>query len=133
MEKQFDNKDRNRYYGLRIGDIVDLKGADGKVCQPNAEVIEYGSDNNRVEVRLMSGNTCDWVAEWCDIVVKVENRIKEQPKPTDEQIIEKLALKLNNNGNVDELRDYGCLGLLTPKELTAAFYNDIKKELCGTM
>jgi len=85
MGKVFDNKDRTRYYGLRIGDIVDLKGVDGKVAQANAEVIKYGSDNNRVEVRLMSGNTCDWVAEWCDIVVRVEDRIK--PQRTDKPIV----------------------------------------------
>jgi hypothetical protein len=83
MTKTFSNNDRSRYYGLRIGDIVDLKGVDGKVCQPNAEVIEYGSDNNRVEVRLMSGSTCDWVAEWCDIVVRVEDRACSATKNLD--------------------------------------------------
>jgi len=85
MNKKFDNEDRNRYYGLRKGDIVDLKSPDGKVCQRNAEVIEYGGDNNRVEVRLMSGNTTDWVAEWCNIVVRVEDRIK--PQRTDKPVV----------------------------------------------
>jgi hypothetical protein len=76
MKKPFDNETRSRYYGLRKGDIVDLKGIDGKVCHPNAEVIEYGfMDNNRVIVRLMSGSETDWVAEYCNIIVKVEDRI----------------------------------------------------------
>ena len=122
MNKNFDNLERFRYYGLRIGDIVDLKGVNGKVISPNAEVIDYGSDNNRVQVKDMKGNEFDWVAEWCEIIVKVEDRIKEQPKLTEDYIITKLALKLNNNANIDELRDYGCLGLLTPKELTADFF-----------
>ena len=87
MKKEFDNEDRNRYYGLRKGDIIDLIGADGKVCQPNAEVVEYGGDNNRLEVRLMNGNTIDWVAEWCDIVVRIEDRIKEHPIRTDKPIV----------------------------------------------
>jgi hypothetical protein len=56
-----------------------------------------------------------------------------EEKKTDEEIITKLASQLTNGGNVDELRDYGCLGFLTPKELVSAFYNDIKSELCGTM
>ena len=85
MSKTFDNENRSRYYGLRIGDIVDLKGVDGKVCYPNAEVVEYGSDNNRVEVRSMNGNTRDWVAEWCNIVVRVEDRIK--PQRTDKPVV----------------------------------------------
>jgi hypothetical protein len=76
MNKKFENGDRLRYYGLRIGDIVDLKGVNGKVISPNAEVIDYGAgDNNKVTVRDMKGNEFDWVAEWCDIVVKVEDRI----------------------------------------------------------
>lgn len=78
MKKEFDNVKRQRYYGLRKGDIVDLKGLNGLVCHANAEVVEYGlMNNNKVVVRLMNGNECEWVAEWCNVVVKVENR---QPK-----------------------------------------------------
>lgn len=75
------NTDRRRHYGLRIGDIVDQKGLDGKSCG-EAVVIEYGFfDNNRVMVRKKDGTITDWVAEWCDIIVKVEDvKTKENEK-----------------------------------------------------
>jgi hypothetical protein len=76
MKKTFDNVDRDRYYGLRVGDIVDLKSIDGKILYENAEVINYGfMDNNRVMVKLVSGSETNWVAEWCAIIIKVEDRI----------------------------------------------------------
>jgi hypothetical protein len=76
MKEIFDNKDRTRYYGLRKGDIVNLKGVNGDVGYLNAEVIDYGfMDNNRVIVRRANGEETDWVAEWCQMVTKVEDRI----------------------------------------------------------
>ena len=75
MEKVFDNVDRDRYYGLRVGDTVNLRGLDGKALYVNAEVINYGfMDNNRVTVRLANGNETNWVAEWCEIIIKVEDK-----------------------------------------------------------
>jgi len=73
MEK-FDNKERHRYYGLRIGDLVELNYTQ-KPEPPKAEVIEYcAGDNNRVLLRLEDGSETDWVAEWCTIITKVEDR-----------------------------------------------------------
>ena len=73
---KFDNKERNRYYGLRIGDIVSPKGIDGKEwSKGKAEVIEYGfMDNNAVYIRVEDGTETKWVAEWCEIITKVEDR-----------------------------------------------------------
>lgn len=86
MEK-FDNKDRTRYYGLRIGDLVKLNGVFGKEFKDGkAEVVDYGSDNNRVQIKSEKGFITDWVAEWCDIVTKVEDRnrlVKVRYKKTD--------------------------------------------------
>jgi hypothetical protein len=73
---KFDNKDRNRYYGLRVGDLVQIEA--GLQSAPkilNAEVIDYGfMDNNRVVLKLERGEETDWVAEWCKIITKVEDR-----------------------------------------------------------
>jgi hypothetical protein len=130
--KVFDNANRHRYYGLRIGDIVDARGISGIPIYKNVEVHEYsGFDNNRVVLKLASGNTCDWVAEWCTIITKVEDRNK---KPyNNSQIIDKLAKELSKNisgnDNIDALCYFGSLGLMTCRELVTAFYNDIKKEI----
>jgi predicted kinase len=42
------------------------------------EVVEYGyGDNNRVYVKIEGGDeVTDYVAEWCDIVTKVEDKVK---------------------------------------------------------
>jgi hypothetical protein len=70
----FDNKERRRYYGLRIGDTVKLLYGFNKT-EPTAEVIEYGlMDNNSVKVRLEDGRAIDWVAEWCEIITKIEDK-----------------------------------------------------------
>ena len=72
----FDNSERRRYYGLRIGDIVSPKGISGEEWHRGiAEVVNYGSDNNRVEIKSKDGTITDWVAEWCDIITKVEDRL----------------------------------------------------------
>jgi hypothetical protein len=75
MKKIFDNVDRDRYYGLRVGDTVNLRGLDGKTLFENAEVISYGfMDNNRITVKLANDNETNWVAEWCEIVTRVEDK-----------------------------------------------------------
>jgi hypothetical protein len=70
----FDNESRDRYYGLRVGDLVSPKGLDGKEFNGKGEVIDYGSDNNRVIIKFEDGTITDWVAEWCDIILKVEEK-----------------------------------------------------------
>ncbi len=74
MEK-FTNEERTRYYGKRIGDIVSVRGLNSKYLYTNVEVVDYGFlDNNRIVVRLPDGTLDDVVAEWCDIITKVEDR-----------------------------------------------------------
>ena len=70
----FDNKERHRYYGIRVGDIVECDMSGLPLLR--AEVITYGSmDNNKVLVRdLDSGEELWHVAEWLRIVEKVEDR-----------------------------------------------------------
>lgn len=71
----FGNEKRARYYGLRVGDIVSPKGLDGKQwIKGVAEVIDYGVDNNCVLIKSNDGTTSEWVAEWCEIITKVEDR-----------------------------------------------------------
>lgn len=71
MEKEFTNEKRSRYYGLRVGDIVKCKAYNIN----KAEVAAYSfSDNNRVELLLPDGKAISAVAEWCEIITKVEDR-----------------------------------------------------------
>jgi hypothetical protein len=83
MTKEFDNENRNRYYGLRKGDIVFL-GFKSQSPRKLAEVVGYGfMDNNRVYVKTEDGEETDYVAEWCEILVKVEER--QTLKKTDDR------------------------------------------------
>lgn len=71
------NLDRRRWYGLRPGDIVDIRhpGTDTKT---RGRVVKlHGLDNNGCTVRVRRGRTVQEikaVCEWCDIVRKVEDR-----------------------------------------------------------
>ena len=78
----FNNEKRTRYYGLRVGDIVSCEGRTLKQFTGEAKVVEYGfTDNNRVVVE-QNGHRFDCVAEWLDIVKKVEDIEKEEaPAP----------------------------------------------------
>jgi len=78
METTFDNIERRRYYGKRIGDTVSLKNLNGKEFS-KAEVIGYTHDNNKIEVKLPDGTTTSWVAEWCDIITRVEDKKQTRP------------------------------------------------------
>jgi hypothetical protein len=70
-EKPFDNSARRRYYGLRVGDIVKSKAHNISY----AVVIEYGLfDNNSVMVKEIDKEPRKVVAEWCEIITKVEDR-----------------------------------------------------------
>lgn len=79
MNKIFTNEKRTRYYGLRVGDIIQ-HSAFGIEFQ--GEIIELGgSDNNCVYVkREDNGESVKAVAEWCKIITKVEDR-KEEISP----------------------------------------------------
>ena len=77
VKTEFDNKERHRYYGLRVGDLVQIRtGMQNNPIMIDAEVIAYGFlDNNRVILKLESGEETSWVAEWCKIITKVEDRV----------------------------------------------------------
>lgn len=73
MEKTFDNVDRNRYYGIRVGDIVKYNVSPLDKDEKEYKVVRYGfMDNNRVYLQDSEGNVLPAVAEWCVIVKKVE-------------------------------------------------------------
>ena len=69
------NKDRTRYYGKRIGDLVKIYDSFRKKWEI-AEVVEYGfSDNNRLKYKLLlNEDIVNWTAECSEIVIKVEDR-----------------------------------------------------------
>ena len=67
----FDIQDRNRYYGLKVGDIVTVSGLEGQ-----HEVVRYGvSDNNRVIVKSVKVDSVEYraVAEHCTVITKVDD------------------------------------------------------------
>lgn len=73
MTDTFDNINRTRYYGLRKGDTVKIT-VFGMVNK-HAEVIDYDpTDNNRVILKFDDGQISPYVAEWCTIITKVEDK-----------------------------------------------------------
>jgi len=69
----FDNESRSRYYGLRVGDTVELTPLPNIVKR--CDVVGYGiCDNNSVYVQDQHGDIYQCVAEWCKIVEKVEDK-----------------------------------------------------------
>jgi hypothetical protein len=80
----FTNEKRNRYYGIRVGDIV-------KYYTHEGEVIELDPmNNNSVLIKTESKpvfKNIKAVAEWCEIITKVEDRedIKYGPTGDDER------------------------------------------------
>lgn len=69
----FTNEKRTRYYGKRVGDtVINSHGH----WPGNAEVVALGfTDNNRVTVKRESdGHTFDEVAEWLQVVKKVDDK-----------------------------------------------------------
>lgn len=67
----FDNSERRRYYGLRVGDIIRCYA----YGITKAEVVGYGFlDNNAVMVQEEGKEPRKVIAEWCDIITKVEDR-----------------------------------------------------------
>jgi hypothetical protein len=69
--KVFLNEARKRYYWLRVGDVVGCKA----YRVDEGEVVELGGpDNNKVFVRIGVDRVISCVAEWCEIIIKVEEK-----------------------------------------------------------
>lgn len=78
MQLKFDNKDRRRYNGIRVGDQVihhfRQTSIAGKENSPGQVVELGGSDNNCVFVHWKGDRTAmAEVAEWLKIIAKVED------------------------------------------------------------
>ena len=72
---EFDNKNRTRYYGLRVGDIVKYR-VPGDEYEPDTYIVVHlmEMDNNRVLIQnKKTGEQYKAVAEWCQIVTKIED------------------------------------------------------------
>ena len=81
MSKPWDNENRTRYYGKRVGDIVEYT-CGWPVRKERATVVGYAvGDNNRIF--LQQGKEKAWAstAERCTVVERVEDR---KIKPHDE-------------------------------------------------
>ncbi len=76
MNKDFDNINRTRYYGVRVGDIVEVENfSHDKRPKVKGTVMAYGfMDNNKVWINTEGDITRGCVAEWCKIITKVEDR-----------------------------------------------------------
>lgn len=101
MEKKiFDNAERRRYYGIRIGDIVE-ENAFG--IKTRGEVMGYGLlDNNKVYANVEGDLTIDFIPEWCTIITRVEDR-------TDRFKDMKFLMVTDKNG----YRDYEITGFFS--------------------
>ena len=74
--KEFTNEDRTRRYGKRVGDRVKYKYYNHSF---DAVVIDLGYfDNNRISVKMDDGVVIDCVAEYCEIIEKVEDIQKQE-------------------------------------------------------
>ena len=70
---EFNNWERNRYYGVRVGDEVEEHFGDRITTK--GTVVDYGfMDNNAVFVEREDGKVVSCVAEWCTIIKKVEDK-----------------------------------------------------------
>ncbi len=96
--KEFDNIDRNRYYGLRIGDLVSPKNPHGtEWYKGQAVVVAYTMDNNRVIIRATGcGTEIGWTAEWCEILKKVDHSTEHDMA---HHVYEKILRLFTDNGN----------------------------------
>ncbi len=76
MAKRFTNKERNRHYGKRVGDIVSVLAPTGQDFDARrlVEVVSLGyGDNNSLYTAWEDGPHRE-VAEWCRLVIPVEKR-----------------------------------------------------------
>lgn len=75
--KEFTNEDRSRHYGKRVGDRV--REVHAGLPTIEGTVVELGGfDNNRIYVKKDSGDVVGLVAEWCEIIEKVEDIQKRE-------------------------------------------------------
>lgn len=72
METKFDNEDRLKYNGLRVGDTVNVKNQDGSIYT-QAVVFDYGNKSDSIILIGKSQKPFDWISDWCDVIVKVED------------------------------------------------------------
>ena len=73
-DKDF-NVNRNRYYGVRVGDTVKYGIPSDPESYDTYTVTGYFNlDNNRVIVKDVHGNEKPAVAEWCQVITKVEDK-----------------------------------------------------------
>jgi hypothetical protein len=107
--KPFDNEDRSRYYGLRVGDTVKPKAISGGMWKEGiSEVVNYcPGDNNRVMIKSKTGIVTDWVAEWCEIVERVEDKTNNSSMKILDKIIEKFERKIEKEkSKSDDKKNY---------------------------
>lgn len=75
MTKPYLNEDRTRYYGLRVGDKVHYHPFSPNAPKEVDTVHELGyGDNNCVYLIDDKGIIFKAVAEWCNIVEKVDSK-----------------------------------------------------------
>lgn len=68
------NVKRNRYYGIRVGDLVEYGVPGIPETHHGYRVVGYGfMDNNYVILKDKNGKEVEAVAEWRDILHKVED------------------------------------------------------------
>lgn len=67
------NENRSQRYGKRIGDTIAVSSF-GQTPYLSEVVGYYPVDNNRLYIKGQDGTIIDWIAEWCDIQTKVEER-----------------------------------------------------------
>lgn len=69
--KEFTNENRSCRYGKRVGDRVKYRYFN---LSFEGTVVDLGYfDNNRIYVKKIDGEVVDCVAEYCEIIEKVEN------------------------------------------------------------
>lgn len=59
--------------GKRIGDVIKV-AAFGQASYLSEVVGYYPVDNNRLYIKGQDGTIIDWIAQWCEVETKVEER-----------------------------------------------------------
>lgn len=99
----FDNKERRRYYGLRVGDKVKESWCGTHI---EGEVVEYGfMDNNSVMVKDQNGEIRKCVAEWCEIIQRVDEWVISRNHP--DAIVINDGSGFGDEFHEDSLKYYG--------------------------
>ncbi|MCF6174850.1 MAG: hypothetical protein L3J71_03680 [Victivallaceae bacterium] len=101
--EKFTNPDRNRYYGLRIGDYVEEK-VNGKVVTRGTVSACTPADNNCAYVTTIEGEKIKCVAEYCSIIRKVE----DMGNDTEQKLLTAVTHVLNRI--IDDPKTFNVLG-----------------------